>query len=275
MPRSLLSALSPRNIAKWIKAKNTNKFDLMAWMADHQIFRYLFLLPIATMCILVAVFISIFDAGATAVLDQKRHEIRQDLKLVADQCLVALGQGAEWVMDEENYRAHIVNSIELLDKQPMTYATVYQHTPDLPGANPWGYSLISNRDFDTAEMLFDPFGDAQFRALIADNEHYPISVLYEGQNAEQSRDKRTLHLYFRWTPMIPGQPNRYLMVIGVSMKSLNVDVFDSIGRTVVIMVVLTTALNVAMIAFIGMLANCQKGGSGAEYQPPAEPGKQV
>ncbi|MDR1262066.1 MAG: hypothetical protein LBK46_01100 [Oscillospiraceae bacterium] len=244
-------------------------------MADHRVFRYLFLLPIVAMCILVAVFISIFDSSTTAVLEQKRHEIRQDLKLVADQCLVALGQGAEWVMDEEKYRTHIVNSIELLDKQPMTYAVVYQHTPDLPGSNPWGYSPISNRDYDTTEMLFDPFGDAQFRALIADNEHYPVSVIYEGQEAGQSRDKRSLHLYFRWTPMIPGQPDRYLMIIGVSMKSLNVDVIDSIGRTVVIMVVLTTALNIAMIAFLGMLTNCQKDGRGTEDQPNAEPRKQV
>ncbi|GHU66834.1 hypothetical protein FACS1894184_05590 [Clostridia bacterium] len=240
-----------------LNRKLDRKFDLFGWLTAHQMFRYLFLLPIVVMIMFVMTFMGVFDAIEEALLEQKRMEIRQDLNLIADQALAALGQNASWVEDEAEYRSHIINSIELLDKKHQTYAAAFVHSTDSHAVNQWGFSVITDRNSDTAGLSFDPFAFEEFRELIASNEHHEIVVRYEAdEEGSVERSKKTaldMYLYFRWAPMLAGHPDRYLMVVGASAKTLEDGAFDSIGHMVIWMVVLTTLLNIALIAALNML----------------------
>ncbi|MDR0395767.1 MAG: hypothetical protein LBH66_00520 [Oscillospiraceae bacterium] len=231
-----------------------NRIDITGWLVEHRVFRYMFLLPIMAMIIFVMTFMRVLEASNAALLEEKQRCIRQDLNMIAEQVMIALGKDDEWVYDEESFRSYLISSVEVLDKQFMTYAAVYSRAQHSLEGNIWGYKQLSERNYDASEMMFDPFMDDTFRQLIASNEHQALRIVYKGDQADHMEAERELHLYFRWTPMIAGQPDRYLMVIGVSVKSLVVNIFGSIGRLVIAMVSLTTLLNVALVASIGSLA---------------------
>ncbi|GHU72178.1 hypothetical protein AGMMS49992_07580 [Clostridia bacterium] len=222
-------------------------------MIRKQAFRYVFLLPLLAMVIFVTTFIEMFKAGNDALLTELRIDIKQDLNLVADQSLRALGQGADWISDPHSYRSHIVNSAELLDRREMTFAAAYVESQDSASTNRWGYEMVSARSFNTFELAINPFDSAVFRDAVAQNEHGELAIRYEGTGADGAQTERLVYLYFRWAPMVSGQPSRYLMVIGVSEMSLQVHVFDGINRAIIALVILTTILNIGLIAILGRI----------------------
>jgi hypothetical protein len=109
----------------------------------------------------------------------------------------------EWIDHERN----IIDSIEYLDRLYQVYAAAYKPTDG-------GLALLTNRYYETTPL--EPIDYTIFMEAIFAQESGDLVIGF----APENQPYLDVHLYYRWMPRYSPAGERYLVVTGVTERSI-------------------------------------------------------
>jgi hypothetical protein len=190
------------------------------------------------------IFLSLIDAGNQALFYELIAEKRLALDVVDDQIDRFVQRDLDWEPEYAFYRDSVAFSMEILDAVDMTFAAAYDCQ----------LNTLSDRTLSYNQAAFDPTRYPEFVDAVGENERGHLTLWFEAEGV-QGRD---MYLYYRWVPTDETLEGRFLTVIAISSFSVRASVSDRIGYSVIVLILVTTVLNLALVAALGSHARVRK-----------------
>ena len=201
--------------------------------------KYLFLLPIIIMIAFSAFFSRVITEINSELLHEKMIEKRLSIDLIDSQIDKFIEQDADW--QEYDYMSIIADSMQNIDSIPLTFAALYDGE----------LNNISERSPSYASASFDPMTYDEFIHAVYQNERGDLILPYAPPESEE----RDMLVYFRWVPTDISLENRLLTVVAISHYSITTQFADWITYGSVALIVITTLLNLLLVAFLCYLGH--------------------
>ncbi|MDR1570774.1 MAG: hypothetical protein LBS72_09850 [Oscillospiraceae bacterium] len=208
-------------------------------MINHKVAKFLFLLPIVIMIGFSVVFLDLIKAGNGGLLQEKFLEKKLNVDMIVDQIDKFIERDGDWYSEYDFYKDSLAFSIEILDKVDMTFAAIYDET----------LQNISQRSPSYENSPFNPIGYPEFVSEVRKNELGVVRLWFEAENVKG----RTMYTYYRWVPTEETLEGRFLAVVAISSYSVKNTLSGSITYWIVAMILITTVLNLALVAMLGSL----------------------
>jgi len=195
--------------------------------------RWLMLIPF-----ILALAACFYFMGVTAEIDNTLLEEKY-LEKVLEIDLIDSLVDSLIVIDDDwytyDYIRLLLESIDLLDAQPYTFAALYN--TDLVS--------LSHRTASYAD-LYDPFLNEEFKEAVLSNECGHFISEYTPIDAPT----RDMYIYYRWVPTDTSLEGRLLTVVAISKYTVTNHAASWVGIGAIILISSVTILNAIMIAVI-------------------------
>ena len=182
----------------------------------------------------------------SALLDEKFTEKQRAVDRIAEDVDEFIAADADWGV--YNYERILSHSMASEDAQPFTFAALYN------------YELVNlSARHPSYTSAFEPLLYPAFRALATAEESGTFIMPF----TPEGEPERNMHIYFRWVPTDPTLEHRYLLIVAISNYSVTNHVAAWVSTGGLAVVVLTSILNVIMVAIItkaGTFYDKRKGG---------------
>ena len=197
-------------------------------MAQHKALRFLFLLPAAVMIAFSLFFVNLSNAMDASLMNANFADKKLTVEMMAYQTDEFISQDKNFDTDHDYYRTCLIFNTELLNTAYKTYAEVFSQ--DL--------QPLSKND-----NLFNPTIYPTFLLAVHNNDSGDLILSYKTDGAPAM----DMHVYFRWIPTDKQYNNRFLVVVAISRDTVITQNEASYELWAGVLILMTTALNVAMI----------------------------
>ena len=150
-----------------------------------------------------------------------------------------------------DYIRLLLESIDLLDAQPFTFAALYNSELE----------SLSHRTASYAD-LYDPFLNEEFKEAVLSNERGHFISEYTPIDAPT----RDMHLYYRWVPTDTSLDGRLLTIVAISQYTVTNHAADWVGWGGIVIITVTAILNIISVLLITELGWIYKAREGDKYR---------
>ena len=210
--------------------------------------KYLFLVPIA----MIVFFAWLNNAEITRL----RHELFEETKTTKQENidLIADFIDKEIQLSEDfkeyEYRELLTSYLATLSSSGNVFTGLYDN--DL--------NLISSNDMDSKS--FDPLLFEIFDITRVSQSGWITSLHFDdGQTSDAP-----LHMYYRWVPDESLSDERFLVTVGVTHESINIDPARLLTFGLVMQMVVTFVINVILVLLLCYLGTIYRSRSGAKWR---------
>ena len=198
--------------------------------------KYLFLVPIVIMITSCMYFNAVIGEVYNTILTEKGIEKSHHLNVVGSIIDLFLEMDQDWV--DRDYSRVIAACIQNVSKADTSFAAAYDH--DL--------NVISSKWTQSDDMKqFDPTRYPEFVAAIENSEEGHMELSHHP--LDSGKATKSL-VFYKWLPGDSQIKDRVLIVTAITTGNITTEMNAWITYGVIALIVLTTAINMVMVAII-------------------------
>jgi len=176
------------------------------------------------------------------LINEKFEEKKLEVAMMANHVDKFIARDNDWEQEHDYYQQSLVYDMDALDSANMTYAVVYN------------YALEPLSKQVNYQGGFNPMVYPNFIKAVHENEMGDMIFPFTPSNGPA----RDVYLHYRWIPTGPQYNNRFLVVVAMSKYTIVTQTEGWYKTGSVALIVVTSILNIAMIAVIGWLVEQRK-----------------